>query len=255
MERIEHEGEGAIVAFAMPDGGLGEAHLCVHPILRTPELEFEMLELAEDRLSTRAGNGRRRLRVWAPETDSLRKAILESRGYARNGLPERKWRRALGDDISEAPVAPGYAIRPLGDGLELVERCYASGLAFHEGDLAIASRDRDDVSWYRNIQNAPLYRRDLDLAAIAPDGSIGAFCGIWFDDATRSACFEPVATVPAHRRRGLQRSLMIEGLRRLKRMGALFATVGGYSPEANALYRSVMGDDLELYESWDREWD
>ena len=114
--------------------------------------------------------------------------------------------------------------------------------------------NRDDPNWYRNIQNAPLYRRDLDLVVVAPDGAIAAFCTIWFDDVTRSAYFEPVATVPAHRRRGLGRAVMTEGLRRLQRLGATTAFVGGLSPAANALYRSVMGPDHELYESWVKEW-
>lgn len=83
--------------------------------------------------------------------------------------------------------------------------------------------------------------------AIAPDGAIAAFCTIWFDDVTRSAYFEPVATVPAHRRRGLGKALMTEGLRRLQR-------VGGYSRAANALYQSVMGSDHELNEPWVKEW-
>lgn len=83
---------------------------------------------------------------------------------------------------------------------------------------------------------------------------MAAFCTIWFDDVTRSAYFEPVATVPAHRRRDLGKALLTEGLRRLQRMGATRAFVGGQSPAANALYRSVMGPKYELYEPWVKEW-
>ena len=129
------------------------------------------------------------------------------------------------------PVPAGYTVRALGDGLELLERCYASGLGFHKGDIKIAVDNRNDPTWYRNIQTAPLYRRDLDLVAVAPIGSIASFTTIWFDDVTRSAYFEPVATVPAHQRRGLAKAVMTEGLRRLKRMGAMIAFVGGYSLE------------------------
>ena len=86
------------------------------------------------------------------------------------------------------------------------------------------------------------------------DVAIAAFCTIWFDDVTPSAYFEPVATVPAHRRRGLGRAVMTEGLRRLQRLGATTAFVGGLNPAANALYRSVIGPDYELYESWVKEW-
>lgn len=49
----------------------------------------------------------------------------------------------------------------------------------------------------------------------------------------------------AYQRRGLSKALMNEGLRRVQRMGATLAFVGGYSPEANALYRAVMGSDHE----------
>ena len=152
------------------------------------------------------------------------------------------------------PVPPGYTIRSLGDGLELLERCYASGLGFHSGDIQVAVDNRNDPTWYRNIQTAALYRRDLDLVTIAPDGAIAAFSTIWFDDVTRSAYFEPVATVPSHQRQGLGKALMTEGLCRLQRMGATTAFVSGYSQRANALYQSVMGPEHELYEPWVREW-
>jgi len=152
------------------------------------------------------------------------------------------------------PLLQVIRSRSLGVGLELLERCYASGLGFHDGDIQIAVNNRKDPSWYRNIQTAPLYRRDLDLVAIAPEGEIAAFCTIWFDDVTRSGYFEPVATVPARQQRGLGRAVVTEGLRRLQRMGATTAFVSGYSTAANALYRSVMGPDHELYEPWVKEW-
>jgi ribosomal protein S18 acetylase RimI-like enzyme len=245
---------GQIVAFLMPDGGRGEAHLSVHPGLRTLELEEEAITVAEEHLAAVKQDGSHRLYVWAPDQDTLRRRLLRRRGYTQEDWPEHQWRRQLDAPIPDVPLAPGYAIRSLGDGLELLERCYASGLGFHDGDIKTAVENREDPTWYRNIQTAPLYRRDLDLVAIAPDGAIAAFCTVWFDDVTRSAYYEPVATVPAHERRGLGKALLTEGLRRLQRMGATTAFVGGYSPAANALYRSVMGSDHELSEPWIKEW-
>jgi ribosomal protein S18 acetylase RimI-like enzyme len=192
--------------------------------------------------------------VWVPGQDKLRQDLVRRHGYHRESWPEHQWRRDLDGPLPEVPVPDGYTLRPLGDGLELLERCYASGLGFHQGDIQIAVENRDDPTWYRNIQTAPLYRRDLDLVAVAPDGAIAAFCTIWFDDMTRSAYFEPVATVPAHQRRGLGKALLTEGLHRLQRMGARRAFVGGYSEAANALYRSVIGPDHELDEPWLKEW-
>jgi GNAT superfamily N-acetyltransferase len=192
--------------------------------------------------------------VWADSRDDVCQAILTRRGYTKGNEPEYQWRRILDAPIPDVPVPIGYTVRALGDGLELLERCYASGLAFHPNDIEYALENRKDVSWYRNIQTAPLYRRDLDLVAVAPNGDIASFTTIWFDDVTRSACFEPVATVPAHQRRGLARAVIIDGLRRLKRMGAVIAFVGGYSLEANALYKSVMGGEFDLSEPWIKEF-
>jgi mycothiol synthase len=248
------EVDGQLVAILMPDGGPGEAHLLVHPFLRTIELEEEMLDVAEAQLFSTEPDGTRQLFVWAPEADGARGRLLEQRGYVKDDWSETQWRRRLDAPIPELPPAPGYTIRALGDGLELLERCYASGLGFHEGDITIAVENRQDPSWYRNIQTAPLYRRDLDLVAVAADGSIAAFCTIWLDDVTRSAYFEPVATVPAHRRRGLGRALLTEGLRRLQRMGATMAFVGGHSAAANALYGSVAGPEHEIYQAWVKQW-
>jgi len=248
------EQDGRIAAFVIIEGGFGEVHFSTHPALRTPELEEEMLGVAEERLALVEADGSRKLTVWAPEQDELRQEVFRRHGYRKDDPPEYQWRRNLDVPIHDVPAPCGYTIRSLGDGLELLERCYASGLGFHEGDIKIAVENRDDPTWYRNIQTAPLYRRDLDLVAIAPDGAIAAFCTIWFDDVTRSAYFEPVATVPAHQKRGLGKALLTEGLHRLQRMGATTAFVGGYSAAANALYRSVMGSEHELYEPWVKEW-
>ncbi len=188
------------------------------------------------------------------EDDHLRREMLADHGYERKGWVETQHRRDLTLPIPEVAAPEGYTLRSLGDGLELLERCYASGLGFHQGDIKVAVENRDDVTWYRNIQTAPLYRRDLDLVAVAPDGSIASFCTIWFDDVTRSAYFEPVATVPAHQRRGLSRALLTMGLHRLKRMGCLWATVAGFEPGPNRLYETTVGPEYGHYQSWVKTW-
>lgn len=248
------EADGQLIAFLMPDGGIGEAHFCVHPEFHSRELAEEMLAVAEERLAASQPDGSRKLFLWAADSDDLLRGLFVDHGYGKDDWPERQWHRDLDAPIPDVHVPPGYVIRSLGDGLELLERCYASGLGFHQGDIKIAVENREDPGWYRNIQTAPLYRRDLDLVAIAPDGSIAAFCTIWFDDVTRSAYFEPVATVPAHQQRGLGKALLAEGLRRLQRIGATRAFVGGHTPAANALCRSIMGPESSLYEVWVKEW-
>jgi GNAT superfamily N-acetyltransferase len=222
--------------------------------MQSQELEEDMLSVAERYLAETKADRTRSLQIWAPEKDPLRQEVLLQNGYHKDEWPEYQWRKVLDGQLRDVPAPTGYSIRALGDGLELLERCYASGLGFHEGDITIAVENRDEPTWYRNLQNAPLYRRDLDLIAVTQNGEIASFCTIWFDDFTRSAYFEPVATVPKHQKHGLGKALLTEGLRRLQKVGATTAFVGGHSVAANALYRSVFGDDHELYEPWIKEW-
>ena len=248
-------GGGQIAAVINPEAR-GQVFPQIHPDFRTPELEGEMAEMAERNLTVTRDDGVRKLWVWLDSQDTMRKEVLTRRGYHRVETPgeqEYQHRRSLDGPLPDVPQVAGYVIRSQGDGLELLERCYASGLGFHPDDINIARNNRDHPEWYHHIQSAPLYRRDLDLVAVAADGSIASFCTIWFDDVTRTACFEPVATVPAHQRRGLGRAVMIEGLHRLKRMGCKIALVGGYSEAANALYFSVMGREHDISEPWKKQ--
>ncbi len=82
------ESEGELIAFTMPDGGPGEAHLCVDPAWQTPELEQQMLEWAEQRLASVGADGGCRLTVWSPQRDLLRQELLAQRGYHKDALPE-----------------------------------------------------------------------------------------------------------------------------------------------------------------------
>lgn len=99
-----------------------------------------------------------------------------------------------------------------------------------------------------------MYRRDLDIVAVAPDGSHASFCTLWYDDVTRSGYFEPVGTDPDHQRRGLAKAVMFEAMRRIRRMGAVQVSVGGTPDPANALYASVMQPDYFALRGWRRVW-
>jgi mycothiol synthase len=228
----------------------GDAHLQVHPELRTPELEDEMLGVAEEHL---AGDrdGQRILCAWRDIQDTVRLDILMRRGYTRGKWVVRQWRRDLDAPIPGAPIPEGYTVRALGDVDELPARSWASWRGFHPDE---PDEDYEGWEWYLNIQRCPLYRRDLDLVAVAPGGEIASICTLWYDDVTRSAGIEPVATVPEHLRRGLARATITEGLRRVQRLGATRAFVSGYEPGANALYSSVLSPEHDAYEQWIKKW-
>ena len=241
--------DGRIAAVLNPEG-TDEAHLQVHPTLRTAGLEEEMLAVAEEHLAAER-DGRRVLAVWTDDQDALRQSILEGRGYTRGEWAEYQWRRDLDAPIPDAPVPTGYSVRSLGGPGELPARSWASWRGFHPHE---PDEKYEGWEWYLNIQRCPLYRRDLDIVALAPGGEIASFCTLWYDDVTRSAYVEPVATVPEHQRRGLARATITEGLRRVQRLGATRAFVGGYEPGPNALYASVASPAHDRSEQWRKEW-
>lgn len=230
--------------------GDGEAFLQIHPAFRTEGLLTEMLETAEGHLAAKQ-NGQRSLAVWANERDTQLKGMLSERRYRR---PEKGFeavrRRTIDGALPERKLAEGYTLRALGDAEELPARTWASWRGFHPDE---PDDGYGGWEWYRNVQRCPLYRRDLDLVAVASGGEIAAFCTVWFDDATRTGAFEPVACVPEHYRKGLASAVMAEGLRRLQRLGATLATVGSYSPHAHALYESMGFTDHMLSEPWEKD--
>jgi len=230
--------------------GAGEAFLQMQPALRSPGLVNEMLATAEAELAVPVAEGRRKLTVWADWHDDLLHSALQRLGYERKGAPERQHHIRVSAPAPEAAAPPGYTVRAMAEGVDRAARCWCSWKAFHANE---PEERYPGGEWYPAIERCPLYRRDLDLVAVAPGGEIASFTTVWYDDATRTAVFEPVGTHPAHRRLGLARAVMCEGLRRAQRLGATLAFVGGYSPSANALYGGL-STDYDLSEPWIREW-
>jgi GNAT superfamily N-acetyltransferase len=252
---IWEDSDGRIAAVLNPEGH-GQAFLQISPLHSTTGLVEEMLSTAGKHLAHLDEKGMRLLEIYIDSKDVLLTEILSQHGFqrvTRPGEQEFQHRCALTEPLPGRMTVDGYTLRAMRDGLELLERCYASGLGFHDDDIQVARENRDNPGWYHHIQSAPLYRRDLDLVAVAADGSVASFCTIWFDDVTRTAYFEPVATVPAHRRHGLGKALLVDGLHRLKEMGCLVAFVSGYSERANALYFSVMGEEYDVSEPWEKQ--
>jgi mycothiol synthase len=223
----------------------------VHPEAEGAALVEEMVAAAEACLAITDPQGRRTLRVWVHADDHGRQALLTTRGYRKGGGPEHQRRRSMALPIPETPVPAGYHIRAVGDASDMPARSWVSWKAFHPDE---PDEHHQGWAWYRNVQRVPLYRRDLDVVAVAPNGEHAAFSTAWLDDVTRTVVFEPVGTHPNHRQRGLGKAVMAEGLRRALWLGAEQATVSSYSAAAHALYESLGFVDFDLLEPWERAW-
>lgn len=223
----------------------GAAFFQVDPAARTPDLDAAMVAAAEARVTADG-----RLVVWVPDSDPAWADTLARRGYARSGSVEHVRVRVLDAHLPEPRVADGYRIRPLGGDEDFPARGELSLRVFHpvpDGSTAMSADD------YQNIQRCPLYRRDLDLVAEADGGDLAAFATFWFDDVTRTLTIEPVGTDAPHRRRGLGRALLLEGMRRGRWMGAATARVGSSEGGAHDLYASVGLRTAERLVAWGRD--
>ena len=147
--------------------------------------------------------------------------------------------------LPEAPVADGYVVRSL----DLSTDEDSEGRA--SVSRACFGHDRTG-EMMKVMAQAPSYRPELDLAAIAADGTFAAYATVWWDDVNSYIIFEPVGTHPDHRRRGLASALMAEGLRRGAALGATTAYVGSAAgAPSNALYESLGFTDTYDYYRWD----
>lgn len=244
------ESEGELAAVLTDIGG-GELRLHVHPHLRSAALEEEMLAYAEEYYADLREDGRRMLILPVFADDIQRQQVAARCGFEQRPGWNHHYRRDLDAFLPEASALPGYLIRSMGDDSEHPARSWASWRAFHSDE---PDENYDgDCSWYRNVQSAPLYRRDLDIVAIAPGGSIAAFCTIYYDDYTRSAVTVLVGTAAEYWRCGLGKAVIFEGMRRLKHLGCtrVFATAA--EDPADALYRSVM-TDMKVTDTWVKIW-
>jgi mycothiol synthase len=245
------EVDGQIVAALNPDSP-GEAFFQLHPAYRDHGLVSEMLDVAEKKLPKTTDEHKKELLSWVNGNDETTKEIFSGHGYVRSKyLAEHMRRRNFTAPLPASAPPAGYTVRALGDEAELPARSWLSWKVFHPDE---PDENYKGWEWYRNVQRVPLYRRDLDLVAVAPDGELAAFCTVWFDDVTRTAVFEPVGTHPSHQQRGLGKAVMAEGLRRAERLGATLATVSSYGKAAHALYEAMGFEEFDLLEPWIKEW-
>lgn len=232
---------GEVVGFAWPSDRDVQVDLIVHPDHR--RLDDEMLAWAEE---DRRGRGEPAsvLTAWAYDSDEARQATLRQRDYDPAGEYLFLRRRALDGSIAEPQVPAGYTLRQVRGEPDLGRRVAVHRDAFAPSRMSEAK--------HRAVMRAPTYRPDLDLVVEAPDGSFAAFCIVWFDEANRIGVFEPVGTHSGHRRLGLGRAILGEGMRRLQALGAATAYVSSWhaSAAANRLYDSAGLAVVDRNQAW-----
>jgi GNAT superfamily N-acetyltransferase len=228
----------------------GSAYLQIHPDYR--HIEEEMVAWAEERIHTTPTDGAAsHLNVYAYEYDAWRQHLLQGRGFVRTNEWGILRRLRFGQKLIPPVQMPaGYTLsharagNPREHEQSAVLLNAAFGRTFHQAA---------DTRTFR--APAPSYRANLDLFAIAPDGSLAANVGVIYAPAVRAGLYEPVCTHPAHRQKGLAKILMWEGMRRLRALGADEVTVAaGDMIPANHLYDAVGFPEVYRGYTWRKVW-
>jgi GNAT superfamily N-acetyltransferase len=248
--------------FEHADGGLagfvwlyppGHFVIGVDPRTADPRMAFAAMRTwAESHLIGEARASESSLEAITTEsasTDRVTPAWLTGAGYRPTGEANFQHNhQALDRHLPEVALLAGALVRSV-DGVD--ERDLAARVELHR---EVWAPSRFTVEGYRRLRERPVYRPDLDLVAVTPEGELAAYCIVWWDPASRVGLYEPVGAAERHRGKRYASAVMAEGLRRLRALGATDAVVGcATRPEsepARRLYASTGFEVVCRWETW-----
>jgi len=204
------------------------------PGLRSDSREDEMLSRALEELSSIVDEPQS---SWIAEHDDVRRRWLEAHDFTLTEAHDVYFHRSLSGSLEGPALPAGFTLRS-SRGTEEDARLRA--VASH---AAFGSKKPFEEYWPRTgrLMQSPVYVKEHEIFVMAPNGAVAAYCIIWTDELTRIGHFEPVGTHPDYQRKGLGKSLLFEGLRRLRSEGMTEADVctNHDNPAALRLYESV----------------
>ncbi|MDD5645675.1 MAG: GNAT family N-acetyltransferase, partial [Candidatus Bipolaricaulis sp.] len=172
-------------------------------------------------------------------------AFLEQHGFQRREYVEVNMLRSLDAPIGEQLVPevlpealpPGYEVRSVAnDPAEVSLRAEAQREVWRPWTVGDVTDEQ-----YARFMQMPGYERDLDVVAVAPDGTIAAYVNGWLDPVNKIGDLGPVGAREAYRRKGLTRAVLLECMRRMKARGMnrVCVSTGEGNVAARGLYESV----------------
>ncbi len=199
-------------------------------------LEKEMIKWIEENIAEFINNKKkeRKIIIWSNDSDTYRNNLLKNHGFKKSDVCNYLNVQDL-DKEYKINVPEGYIIRSMSEDIDLVKRYNVINKAFHPED---DYKEKVPHSIFQ-IMKAPMYRPDLDIVIEDKDGYLASSCIVWYDERLKIGMFEPVGTHPDHLRKGLGRVVLLEGLKRLKNLGARKAYVESYGDERYSFYKSA----------------
>jgi mycothiol synthase len=206
-----------------PDGVVeGRLRIHVRPDVRETPLGDAIIAWGAARMRELGHERGRpaRLRSLGRDDIPYRLELLQRNGFTPQRMFLRMVRQ-LGSDLPVPSVPAGYTLRLLGGEREAAAWTALFNQTFREHwnhfDYTL-----DDV---REWLAAPDYRPDLNLVIEAPGGELCAFCWGTVREGAEG-WIDELGTLPAYRRRGLGRALLLANLARMRDTGLAIAKLG-----------------------------
>lgn len=253
------DSDGTLVALGVlwmrEDSGQIDTRLWlrVRPAARGASLEREVIAWGAERLREVAAAREQtaQLRLAARDDDGYRLGMLEGNGFrADRYLFEMA--RPLDRPIAEVPPPQGFAMRHMAGEHEAAEWVDAYNQSFidhwNHHDLTVEQR----LHWMRMLD----YRPELDLVALAPDGTLAAFSYCIVEAANnqrmgvREGWVADLGTRRGYRKRGLARALLAESLRRLAAAGLDTAKLSVDAQNPNGALRLYEAAGFQKVKTW-----
>jgi predicted N-acetyltransferase YhbS len=214
---------GKIVAVANYELTPGLAYFQFRPDFHF--LKKEMLEHAEANLYETTLDGQRRLGVFVNYFDKEMTAIVKEHGYQLVTDFRDTWAEIEIRNSFPVKLPPGFHLQSLEDKDDITKLTHLIHRGFnHPGEPPEGSAEGT-----QHMQDAPNYRKDLNIVAVAENGAWVSYSGVWLDQ-NKVVYIEPVCTDPDYRRLGLGTATLFECLNRCVREGAKTIQIGSEQP-------------------------
>ncbi len=233
---------------------------CVHPNARSGNLERQIVTWAEERMrEVQQERGVSvKLHISARDDKVGLIALLESNGFKSEsyGLIMR---RSLKEPIPEPQLPASFTLRQV----RSQQDAEAWVEFYHQSFIDDSDYHDLTVEHYKYQLRNPTYRPELDLVAIAPDGTFAACCecSINPESNTRNRYSEgwidKLGTRRGFRRIGLGRAMLLTGMRQLQAAGMDIAKLSVNFDNPNGalqLYESVGFHKLYTLISYVKDW-
>lgn len=242
--RLWFDRQDELAAWAVLQSPFWSVDIFVHP-KNGMKFYGETLSWADTRARKVVGTryGRSAWFVNVFERQENFRMSLESAGFTdQANVDQDPWskvwlEREFSPVLPENMLPEGYKIRSLSGKSEVRDYVALHRLVFQSESMT--------EDWRQRTLSHPDYQPELDLMVEAPDGSLAAFCVLWFLGGDHLSYpmgqVEPMGVHPDQRGVGLGKAILLEGLNRLQALGArkVYLETDNYRDAAFGLYESV----------------